>query len=282
MNELLTLSPPQHAAVRPLFAPMQQHLVVESVLNGHTRGRVYADHTAQPQLAVLWTLMDTVLLASQPDARQFPALRRLLLAEMGPDARARFIPHFTLLFDRPEWAAHLAELLPERPLATVSRLAFRLTQRQVDWRTRLPSEMTVQPMDVAFLARRDLKNMESAVGWVRSFWSDTAVFAQRGLGFAVVVGQAVASWALSVYAGEGALELGVETAAAYRGQGLATLAADACLEACLARGVTPHWQCDAANTASVRLAARLGFAPQRAYHAYHLPLASEPGQVTRL
>lgn len=271
MNYLTPLLPQQYAAVRPLFTPLQQNLVVESVLDSHTLGRVYADESANPQLAVLWTLMDTVLLAGQPNEHRFPALRRLLLDEMLPDARARYIPHFTLLVDRPEWTNHFPALLPDQPLVDLPRLDFHLAGRRVDWRKLLPEGMTLQPLDAAFLARSDLENMANVVGWVRSFWPDAAAFEQRGLGFAVVAGQTVTSWALVVYAGKDALELGVETAVSHRGQGLATITADACLEACAARGITPHWQCDEANTASVQLAARLGFVPRRQYRAYRLP-----------
>ncbi|MCB9419801.1 MAG: GNAT family N-acetyltransferase [Ardenticatenaceae bacterium] len=270
---MIHLSPEQYAAVRPLFTPLQQNLVVESVLDGHTQGRVYADEAANPQLAMLWTLMDTVLLAGQPDERRFPALRRLLLDEMLPDARARYIPHFTLLIDRPEWAAQFPALLPDQPLVDVPRLDFHLAGRRVDWQNLLPEGMHLHPLDSAFLARTNLANIMNVVGWVRSFWPDVAAFEQRELGFAVVAGQTVASWALAVYAGARALELGVETAVSHRGQGLATIAADACLAACAARGITPHWQCDEANAASVRLAARLGFVPQRQYRAYRLPFA---------
>ncbi|MCA9974068.1 MAG: GNAT family N-acetyltransferase, partial [Anaerolineales bacterium] len=181
--------------VYPLFAPLMENLVVESVLDGHTRGRVYVDDPAAPRVALLWTLLDTVLLAGAPEARLFPALRRLLRAEMWPDARARGVPFFTLTPDRAAWAAHLPALLPGAVVEPVPRLAFRLAARRVDWRAALPAGMRLQPLDAAFLARRALPNMDQVRGWVLSFWEDEAAFARRGLGFAVLDGAAVASWA---------------------------------------------------------------------------------------
>jgi RimJ/RimL family protein N-acetyltransferase len=262
----------QHTAVQPLFTSLQQNLVVESVLDGHTLGRVYVNDPTNPRLAVLWTLMDTVLLAGQPDERHFPALRQLILEEMLPDARSRYIPHFTLTAGQPEWPTYFPALFPDQQLAEVPRHAFHFVQQQVKWREILPPGMRLQPLDETFLAQNELENINAPVGWVRSFWPNTAAFAQHGLGFAVVDGTKVASWALSVYAGKGAVELGVETAVSHRGQGLATVAAAACLEACAERGLTPHWQCDAENTPSLRLAARLGFVIERHYRAHRLPL----------
>ena len=166
-------------------------------------------------------------------------------------------------------------LLPQLLFVAVPRLAFNLAQSPPDWRALLPVRMMLQSMDAAFFARQNLENLPSAAGWVRSFWPDITSFEARGLGFALLDGPTMASWALSVYAGEGALELGVETAVSHRGQGLATVAAAACLEACAAQNLVPHWQCDESNTPSVRLAARLGFAVQRRYTDYRFLFPAE-------
>ncbi len=216
----------------PLFAKLQQNLVVESVLNGFTRGRVYVNDTVNPCLGVLWTEMDAVLLAGEPDEQFFPSLRHLILNEMMPDARSRYIPHFTITVDRPAWVQKLPQLLPNNMFVPVSRLAFRLEQASPDWRALLPTDMTLQLIDAFLFNRQNLENIVAVEGWVRSFWLDIATFVQCGLGFAVLDGTRIASWALSVYASEGAVELGVETAVSHRGRGLATVAATACLEAC--------------------------------------------------
>lgn len=269
---MILLRPEQHGAATLLFASLRHQLVVESVLDRHTLGRVYVDDPAAPRVGVLWTLMDAVLLAGTLDEATLPALRALILEKMAADARSRHVPHFTYTVSDPAWVDRLPALSPGRRLEAVPRRAFRLARRAVDWRDRLPAGMRLARLDEAFLARRDLAHMGALLGWVGSFWPDEGTFVERGLGFAVVDGEAVASWALSVYAGEGALELGVETVPAYRGRGLATVSADACLEACLAGGITPHWQCDVANTPSLRLAARLGFVPAGEYADYRLDI----------
>jgi RimJ/RimL family protein N-acetyltransferase len=55
------------------------------------------------------------------------------------------------------------------------------------------------------------------------------------------------------------LEIGIETRAAYRGQGLARAVAVAMIENCLAQGLTPVWACRKENTGSLHLAQSLGF-----------------------
>lgn len=270
---MIALSPEQYPAVRPLFENLAHHLVVTSVLDGTTLGHVYADNLNHPRLALLWTGMDAVLVAGEPDEKLFPTLRHLVLEEMLPDARARYIPHFSITVDRPGWARRLPVLLPDRQLLAIPRLAFRLEKRRMDWRALLPPAMQLVPMDRSFFARPDLENMNGPAGWLHSFWPDEVAFVAHGLGFAVLDGTKAASWALSVYAGAGALELGVETAISHRGQGLATVAADACLEACISRDLTPQWQCDQNNVPSVRLATRLGFVAGYHYLDYRLPFS---------
>jgi RimJ/RimL family protein N-acetyltransferase len=266
----------QYLALWPLFAKLQQNLVVESVLNGFTRGRVYVNDTVNPCLGVLWTEMDAVLLAGEPNEQFFPLLRHLILNEMIPDAHSRYIPHFTITVDRPAWVQKLPQLLPNNMLVPVSRLAFRLEPPSLDWRALLPADMTLQPINAFLFNQLNLENIAAVEGWARSFWLDIATFVQGGLGFAVLDGTTIASWALSVYAGEGAVELGVETAASHRGRGLATVAAAACLEACARRNWVPHWQCDETNVPSMRLAARLGFVVQRRYTDFRLSFPSPP------
>jgi RimJ/RimL family protein N-acetyltransferase len=44
-----------------------------------------------------------------------------------------------------------------------------------------------------------------------------------------------------------------------RGRGFATLTAKACIDQCLAQGLTPVWTADESNAASLALARKLGF-----------------------
>lgn len=266
------LDPTQYGRVRPLFAPLGFNLAVHSILDGNTIGRVYVDEAERPSTALLWTMMDTVMLAGDANRPVVQdALRDLLLHEIRPHAQARGVPGFSIYLAAPAWKAHLPALLPGLTPQPIPRRAFLLDQLQVDWQARLAPGLAVQPMDAHFFTRADLRDIDPALGWVLSFWRTPADFVHRGLGFAVVAGDRVGSWCLSVYVAGNALEFGVETAVAHRGHGWATLAAAACLDACLARGLVAHWHCNLDNAPSVRLAQKLGFTPVRDYTAYWTP-----------
>lgn len=269
---MIQLDPAHYDNVRPLFHDLALNLVVPSILDGNTIGRVYADHAERPQTALIWNQMDTLLLAGDTanDAIN-RALRWLLLSSLMPDARARGVPGFTLYPGSAAWVTTLSQIAPGLAVRPLPRRAFHLARLKVAWHQALPPAWEMQSLDGDFLARSDWENMTVVHGWIHSFWPTLDTFTRHGLGFALTGQESVAAWCLSVYKADGELELGVETAVPFRGQGLATLAAAACLEQCLARGIKPHWQCNRDNLPSLRVAEKLGFVPERDYTAYWLP-----------
>jgi len=68
-----------------------------------------------------------------------------------------------------------------------------------------------------------------------------------------------ASIAYSSYIHENIIEIGIETAEAHRGKGLARLACAELIRHILEAKRIPMWSCRADNTASVKLAEKLGF-----------------------
>lgn len=262
--------------VLPLFRDMGEHLVVRSILEGHTLGRVFADDMVQPRSACVWSTMDAMLLAGDPDSPLFnAAFNRLLHDELIPDAQARGFPFFSVYLAPNGWVPRRDTLLRGAAPETVARRMFRLAELRVDWRMALPATLTLARMDAPLLARTDLANLGDALGWVRSFWPSVGRFVREGVGYCVLDGTAVASWCLSVYAAGDALELGVATAVSHRGQGLATVAAAAVLEHCLSQQIIPHWHCDLVNRPSVRVAEKLGFVPAHDYEIYRVSCAAD-------
>ncbi|MBR6045787.1 MAG: GNAT family N-acetyltransferase [Ruminococcus sp.] len=90
-------------------------------------------------------------------------------------------------------------------------------------------------------------------------WSSTAEFLNGGKGFCVCDGDRPVAWAFSAAVSSREIDTGVETLESHRGQGLAYAAASQMISFCLEQGKRPVWACDAGNTASRRLAEKLGF-----------------------
>lgn len=266
---MIELEPAQFAQARPLLRDLREHnLIVDSILEGHTHGRVWVDDAAQPRTAVVWSTLDALLFGGDPDNGRFrEPFCALLHDTLMPDAQARGVPYFTLQAEGVNWFAALPQICAER-LEPVGRRVFQWRGTRLQAAQLLPEGMALRALDGAFLQRTGLANLPAVRGWVDSFWPSHAAFERLGLGHAVVDGDAVASWCLSVYAAGRQRELGLETAVSHRNRGLATVAAVACLEQCRAQGLTPHWQCDLDNRPSLAVAAKIGFVPLRDTTAY--------------
>jgi len=107
----------------------------------------------------------------------------------------------------------------------------------------------------------------------RFFWKDYAAFDAHGGGIAAMCDGELGAFAFSATRFDDWLEIGIETVAAHRGQGLARAVAVAMIARCLAQGLTPVWACRKENTGSLHLAKSLGFVVTKEIAFYRLPAA---------
>ncbi len=90
-------------------------------------------------------------------------------------------------------------------------------------------------------------------------WSSDEDFFSKGKGYCVVVNDTVTAWAFSSAISDDEIDIGVETNENYRGMGFATIASKAMIKYILAENKKPVWACHSQNTASAKLAERIGF-----------------------
>jgi RimJ/RimL family protein N-acetyltransferase len=123
----------------------------------------------------------------------------------------------------------------------------------------LPAGYTVVPRDEdLFLRSFDYSSTLELFGTVENVLTHT-------LGTVVLHGDNLVSEAATGAPTHGRIEVGVTTAEPYRRQGLATVACARLIEICEGRGYKTWWDCAKQNTASVRLAHRLGYLNKQEY-----------------
>lgn len=233
-------------------APMNT-LFARAVVEHGCRGEVRVDRVDRPGVAHILHPYGMSLLLGPADA---PLDARSLQAVLH---RRREGPEWLQVFPL-AWAASIAAAPGAgASIERFTRVNFEFhADRFLAFRAAHP----VAPFPIAALDRSTFAALRGSVV-PRCFWDDAEPFLRRGLGFAVMLDGEPASVAFSSFVIDRELELGIETAEPHRGRGLALWACATLIDACLARDLRPVWACRLENTASHRLARRLGFEPSR-------------------
>ena len=264
MSEFVPIPARRFSSYRRLFSGLAGHLCIDSVIEGYTPGYLYVDDEAAPGCGLLWNRADGIYLAGKASDETAEQLNRLLRQALIPDAAQRGIPVFTVTTDVRDWRPFQERLLAGLNARIIERRQFQFTGQALDPSQGLSDEMRIARVNQALFSNPALVNYRDMLGWVLSFWRSPQEFTRHGLGFAVLDGDTLASWSLSVFVGQAAydnkqVELCVATPPAYRRRGLASLAAAACVQHCLEQGYQLHWHCDVENPGSAQVAERVGF-----------------------
>lgn len=146
------------------------------------------------------------------------------------------------------------------------RVNFRFnmgTYLQLDKRTVSDGDVLVNTDDLHF------EQMSGSVIPLK-FWDSAMAFKQNGKGFTLLHNGEIASTAYSAFVHEDTLEIGIETVEKYRGFGFAELTCCKLIDYCIEMDLIPVWSCRFENTASYKLAQKLGFEPTRMIPFYRL------------
>jgi RimJ/RimL family protein N-acetyltransferase len=113
-----------------------------------------------------------------------------------------------------------------------------------------------------------LSNFDAVIAEIESCWTSMTAFGRAGFGFCAHDHATIVCWCTAEYVSDGQCGIGIETAAAYRGRGFATLTASALARHCAERAIIPHWDSWSGNLPSVAVAEKLGFRKIESYSVF--------------
>ncbi|MBN1934015.1 MAG: GNAT family N-acetyltransferase [Anaerolineae bacterium] len=258
---MIELDAAQFNLAQPIFSRLDFCVPLQAILEGSAPGRVFVDRATAPTVAFVWTRWGYYYLCGNPHNATFvAALAQRLADELLPASITGGESEPILYPDGEGWKAYLETLFKGRQTFEIYRRVHAFDRaafnRLPDWRARIPAGFDIKRIDRALLAQTgDQFDIEQT-------WNSVDDFGEKGIGFAVWSGDRLASVCMSAFVGADRAEIGVHTDEAYRRRGLAQLAAQAFIEACLQQGLTPNWECFWDNEPSVALAQKLGFVMQ--------------------
>jgi hypothetical protein len=180
------------------------------------------------------------------------------------------IPSYLLWYSPPDQIQEaLDRFVPDR-IRRRDRVRFIFNSKKIENLVESPTGFYVRILDEDLLSKTQRFKLD--IG--SRFWSSQEDFLKNGLGTCVMKDEEIVSICYAACVIDNLAEVDVVTWEEYRGMGLAIVAAQYFMSECIRRGVKPTWDCFVTNTASMKLANRLGFTPTMTYpfYSFNIPV----------
>jgi hypothetical protein len=108
---------------RQVYEGLSYNLVIRSVIDNNTNGRIFVDNPANPRRAILWNCQDELLLEGIYYDNDFnQSLAEIITQKIIPDAVKRLIPALTLHYFPHAWEKTIPSIFqdfePQKRLVT--------------------------------------------------------------------------------------------------------------------------------------------------------------------
>jgi RimJ/RimL family protein N-acetyltransferase len=241
-------------AHRREFSGAQLEMVLASVRAGNTAARLWTGDG----LALLWDQGNNVFYLARSGALHPEGTAHLDALNLRAAALDRGRRYFRARALAPELEPLLREILAPVALHPARKRFYRYDAPAPDVNAE-PEGVAFVPIDGALLRTKGLANLEQVRSEIGFMWHDEKHFLAQGFGVAAVFDDAVVCWCTAEYVSRTMCGIGIETVEGCQNRGVATAAARRFVRHALSRGVTPHWECDAENLPSTRVAEKAGF-----------------------
>lgn len=250
MNTIYELSPEHFHRAAPLYAGVVfDQPCYDSIFEGVQEGRVFVDHADAPTAALMCRSYEYY-----PAGVVSPALRQFI--REAPDEADVFASFYRYVPLNEGWKA---ALMADAPLEVIGRLNFQWQAGTPlpNWRAELPAGGRIVPIDAVLAQQLDRECYP--VPFILYDWGSYAAYETHGFGFALLVGDAIASTITAITTSKRHALVNIVTEPPFRRRGCAALVGACFVEACLERGLIPLWDSDDTNIGSIATARRIGF-----------------------
>ncbi|MGD2248851.1 MAG: GNAT family N-acetyltransferase [Candidatus Methanofastidiosia archaeon] len=266
---LYTLPESAYDKVRKMFNDKKFNIRVMSVIERNTKGRIWVDNIKNPSSALVWSYFDIFSLGGNEKNEQFNyALEQFILENIVPEAQSIGLHYFAVqLHPVDTWEKIIREIFA-RPLEINYEycFAFNYGLYQKFSRVNTPSHGVLVQVDADFLEKGVTNPLRTEI---TETWDSLDAFMQKGVGVCLVLHDEIVCRCISRHVAGNHHNMSIFTAKEHRKRGFATLTAQTFIDICLSRGLIPVWMADEDNTASIRIAEKLGFEKTGKYPDYY-------------
>lgn len=258
---MIELSPADFQRVAPLFEGIQLWpSLPHSVIEQNQTGRIFVDDARAPRAAAVCHATGYSYVGGENESFS-DELEQDLLAKVDNDV-------LHLCGTAGFWQDRLQTFMGDssHPYRMRSYRLDKNAYRKWSSPTKLAPGCRLERID-ASLADLIAQDPDSGILW---YFDSVEHFCEQGAGYVLFEGDNLASYCFSVLVGAGRADPQLKTDEHFRRKGYATQVTAAYITGCLAAGLEPTWHTWPGNTASERLATRMGFRSIGAFTVYSL------------
>ena len=265
---ILELPKESFTRIRHLIGDASHYLVLTTLLEGRTPGRIWVNRLEEPTTALVWDRLNTLffLVGDSTDDELNQELNSLVMDTIFPEAiqlqyrkfLLQFTPHHT-------WEEQIGVILKRSIPDRQSIYSYAFDPCDSDFtlnqELQLPAGYKIARITHELLDNTNLVNLEQVVYAIRVCWQSTDQYLHNGgIGVCLLENDVIASWCSTDYVIGSECELYIETFEGYQRRGLGTLVALACVQECMAKGLLVRWHCFNYAIGSVKIAEKMGLA----------------------
>ncbi|MGG1572267.1 GNAT family N-acetyltransferase [Fictibacillus sp. NRS-1165] len=258
----------QYANIKKLFKEQKHHPVLQGVISGINRGKIFVDDVETPSTTLVWAFNEMFYLAGDCTNHAFNSCLQPFIADViKSQALEVGEQDFNLeVYPSELWQDVIPSIFPVG-LKVGERVPFKFHPEQF-------SSFRLNPLPEDYRVLRitpQLLFLDSQQ-IISKFWSSEEAFFLHGLGWAALHGNKIIGTCISVFACGDDLEIGIHVYdTSHRGKGLATCMAHGMITDCMTMGISPHWTTESFRYDSIVIAQKLGFERLPNYQVYYLP-----------
>lgn len=264
---MIELTESQFQAVIALLPVSDGYVEPRAILEGNNPGWVFANSATTPEVALIWSQgNDGFYLLGRQVTPYAEELNAFIDTHLRPRLLSRDNTFIEISSVPPVSDDALQSVFKSRSLISWTQSVYAYKSKVLLPTPSLPEGQLCNVKDI--IGKHSIKNPTFVHDMILDNWHSIESFLANGNGYCVLIQDMVASLAFTGWIAGNTHEISIETGEKHRRKGFAKTCATALINHYLSKGHTPHWECEATNLASAKLAETLGFSKLHDYTCY--------------
>ena len=248
---------------------------VLAVVEGNNPGWVFVDDLNAPRAALVWAQgIEGFYLVGDAKSKVFLEELSIFTERVLKPRLNDLGKTWVEISGDKYWDPVIEKVYVKRTLESNQQWVYMLkpTRHKLLTQRKPVGDCELKTMDENLFVDLSAESKEFLITRLRKFWGSLKAFLSTGIGYVLVDGDEIVSLCFSSFVAGNIHVVDIETKELQRRRGYAEIVSQAYIADSIDRRFQLHWDCMAENTASARLAEKLGFRKSHVYTLYSFSL----------